>query len=95
MHGHASSANRPETLRSARTHSQQADPPQPDVSFGAQCERIAFDGFPLFTRNRRPMSDRDGRLIATDVVSAAATSDMPPLYVRRQATSLDSVHIVR
>jgi hypothetical protein len=93
MHGHASSANRPETLQSTRTHSQQADQPQPDVSFGAQCERIAFD--PLFTRNRRPRSDRDGRLIATDVVNAAATSDMPPLYVRRQATSLDSIHILR
>ncbi len=57
MHRNASNANRPEPLQSVRALSQKVDLPQPDMTFGAQCERISSDRSTLFATARPLLPD--------------------------------------
>jgi hypothetical protein len=87
MPRHAPGVNRHDALRPACVHRRRIDTAQPDASFGAPCERIAFDRFTLFAGKR--LLPRDGVPVP---IGRCAFHILVPLVARVQLGTLSGAH---
>jgi hypothetical protein len=87
MPRHASGVNRHDALRPACVHRRRIDTAQPDASFGAPCDRIAFDRFTLFAGKR--LLPHDGVSLP---IGRCAFHILVPLVARMQLGTLSGAY---